>query len=67
MKNLYWKSIHFQCYIEKAKQIKEAINLKAGVADADVMDFFEDYNQQEEADEGNIFFFLILSLLQPCF
>jgi hypothetical protein len=41
----------------KAKQIKEAINLKAGVSDADVKDFFEDYNQAEEADEGNVSFF----------
>ncbi len=36
----------------KAKQIKEAINVKAGVADADVTDFFEDYNQEEEVEQG---------------
>jgi hypothetical protein len=41
----------------KAKQIKEAINVKAGVTDANVSEFFEDHNQPEDADEGNVFFF----------
>ncbi len=45
----------------KAKQIKEAINVKAGVTDADVSEFFEDYKQEEEAAEGNTFLVLILN------
>ncbi len=50
----------------KAKQIKEAINVKAGATDADVSEFFEDHNQHEEADEGNVFFFFN-SIYAPLF
>ena len=41
----------------RAKQIKEAINVKAGVTDADVRDFFDEYPRNEEDDEGNVPFF----------
>ena len=34
----------------KAKQIKEAINVKAGVTDADASEFFDDYQHGKEVD-----------------
>jgi hypothetical protein len=47
----------------KAKQIKEAINVKAGVTDADVSEFFDEYPRDDDIDEGNFFSSLLLTFL----
>jgi hypothetical protein len=49
----------------KAKQIKEAINCIAGVTDPNVSEFFDDYQQEEEATEGNSFLNLVLIFSPP--